>query len=174
MLLWIPLHVENNCNLKKPHWLVKYEEKEKQPSYIRHKDFLCPPPPSCSGYPPWNLKRAGLESSGRIASSSYWKTKRIVSCMYFFGEIFFLLQNFQIFWQKDFFWIFQHFFRFSDFSKNLDFSNLFWFFYGFFWFFGFFWDFHGILGFFWIFEIFGYFGSYEIFWDFFRDFFRFF
>ena len=42
-------------------------------SYIRHEDFLRPSvvlrPPSGSGYPPWILKRAGLESSGRIASS---------------------------------------------------------------------------------------------------------
>ena len=43
-------------------------------SYIRHKDFLLRPAPSCSvtlRVPPWILKRAGLESSGRIASSSY-------------------------------------------------------------------------------------------------------
>ena len=33
--------------------------------------------PSGSYYPPWILKRAGLESYGQIASSKYWKTKRI-------------------------------------------------------------------------------------------------
>ena len=46
------------------------------PSYIRHKDLFRPSPPSFSsvrhdqGTPPARiLKRAGLESSGRIASS---------------------------------------------------------------------------------------------------------
>ena len=38
-------------------------------SYIRHKDFLLLLRPSGSGYPPWILKRARLESSGRFASS---------------------------------------------------------------------------------------------------------
>ena len=41
-------------------------------SYIRHEDFLRPPPPpSCVTLrvPPWILKRGGLESSGRIPSS---------------------------------------------------------------------------------------------------------
>ena len=48
-------------------------------SYIRHEDFLLllRPPPSGSYYPPWILKRAGLESSGRRLISSIGKTKRI-------------------------------------------------------------------------------------------------
>ena len=47
--------------------------------------------PSRSGYPPWILKRAGLESSGRIASSSYWKTKRIA--FFFFLLLLFLKKD---------------------------------------------------------------------------------
>ena len=40
------------------------------PSYIRHEDFLLLlRPPSGSGYPPWILKWAGLESSGRRLNS---------------------------------------------------------------------------------------------------------
>ena len=47
-------------------------------SKIRHKDFrlsfvLCPL--SRSGYPPWILKRGGLENSGRRLISSNGKTK---------------------------------------------------------------------------------------------------
>ena len=38
---------------------------------------VSPPPPSHSYYPSWNMKQAGLESSGRIAFSLYWKTKII-------------------------------------------------------------------------------------------------
>ena len=43
----------------------------------------CPSPAvyvcmSCSGYPPWILKRGGLESSGRILISSNGKTKKIM------------------------------------------------------------------------------------------------
>ena len=38
---------------------------------------------SRSGYPPWILKRGGLESSGRIPSSLYWKTKRIAFFFFF-------------------------------------------------------------------------------------------
>ena len=35
-------------------------------------------PLSRSGYPPWILKRGGLESSGQNGSSQYWKINRIV------------------------------------------------------------------------------------------------
>ena len=38
-------------------------------SNIRHEDFRPFVRASRSGYPPWILKRAGLESSGRIPSS---------------------------------------------------------------------------------------------------------
>ena len=53
-------------------------------SYIRYEDFLCPsPPPSGLGYPPLNLKWAGLESSGQRLISLIGKTKRIT---FFFGK----------------------------------------------------------------------------------------
>ena len=48
------------------------------------------PPPSRSGYPPWNLKRAGLESSGQIASSLYWKTFGFLG----FLKIFWIISDF--------------------------------------------------------------------------------
>ena len=50
---------------------------EKNPKLDTRISFVRSFSPSRSYYPPWNLKRAGLESSGRIASSYYWKTKRI-------------------------------------------------------------------------------------------------
>ena len=57
-------------------------------SYIRHKDFrlpsvLCLPWRSC--YPPWILKRGGLESSGQRIISSMGKTKR-TAFFSFFGK----------------------------------------------------------------------------------------
>ena len=72
-----------------------------------------------SGYPPWNLKRAGLESSGGIVSSLYWKTKVIAffqaekenknkiktDFLDFFG-FFQIIRFFDHFWQfLDFFFL---------------------------------------------------------------------
>ena len=54
-------------------------------------------PMSCSIYPPWILKWAGLESSGRRLISSIVKTKIIA---FFFGNFFFFLLNFQIFGEE--------------------------------------------------------------------------
>ena len=56
-------------------------------SNIRHNDFRPPSfrPPSRSRYPPWILKRGGLESSGRRLISLTSKTKRIA---YFFLFLF--------------------------------------------------------------------------------------
>ena len=65
--------------------------------YFRHKDFgpssVCP---SRSGYPPWNLKRGGLESSGQRLISSIGKTKR--RALFFFNKQKKNLQKFLIFW----------------------------------------------------------------------------
>ena len=140
----------------------------------------CPvlrPPPSCSGHlPPWNLKRAGLESSGQIASSLYWKTKKIA---------FFFCEEKK---KKDFcVFFFKGFSRFSYFLtilENLwilgvfkDFFGLFKIFWGIFWilfqfflfffifyycFFGYFWIFLKFDEFFWIFSphFFWFFGSF--------------
>ena len=63
-------------------------------SNIRHKDFRPFVRLSRSDHPSWIRKRAGLESSGRIASSYYWKTKRKA---FFFIQIFFVEK-------KGFFW----------------------------------------------------------------------
>ena len=143
-----------------------------KPSYIRHKDFLpsfVRPPPSRSGDPPWILQWAGLESSGWITSSWYWRTKRIA--------LFFFLSAkkniFKNFWfnekKKKFFgffnifsdiWIFQRFFKFSNF----------WIFFWFLNFLGDFRNFSGFLkyffGFFWIFWFFWIFGYFDFFLDF--------
>ena len=62
--------------------------------------------PSRSGDPPWILKRAGLESSGGIAYSSYWKNRRIAFLCNFFCDLFIFL-----FLDKKKV-IFQHFCRF--------------------------------------------------------------
>ena len=124
-------------------------------SNIRHEDFRLSVRVSRSGYPPWILKRGGLESSGRIASSKYW--------------IFWTFLNFCICW--NFFWFFVGFFgiffekkvNFWGFSGFLDFLTsfnffyfwgflwIFWTFLDFSWFFGFFLDFFWIILFFLIF-----------------------
>ena len=70
-------------------------------SYIRHKDFrssVRPPSLSGSGYPPWILKRAGLESSGQFASSEYWKTKRIA--FFFSAKKNYIFEIFRFFEKK--------------------------------------------------------------------------
>ena len=78
-------------------------------SYIRKKES-CPAPAavSRSGYPPWILKRGGLESSGQKLISSFGKTKRIAFLYFFFGKKKYF-QNFQIFWKKVIFWDFLRF-----------------------------------------------------------------
>ena len=80
------------------------------------------PTPSRSGYPSWILKRGGLESSGRIVSSWYWKTKRkVFFFLSFFGKTkknkkkinkmkIDFLRFFEIFGFLDHFW---HFFVFG-------------------------------------------------------------
>ena len=78
---------------------------------------------------PWILKRGGLESSGRIPSSLYWKTKRIA--FFFFGNNFFFFKFF-------------FFLKKSDFLRFLDFLTIF----DNFWIF---WVFYVFLDFFWIF-----------------------
>ena len=50
-------------------------------------------PPSCSGYPPWILKRGVLEISGQRVISLNGKAKRLASCSAFF--FFFSSSNFQ-------------------------------------------------------------------------------
>ena len=70
---------------------------------ISVRSFVCM---SRSGYPPWILKRGGLESSGRRLISSIGKTKRI-AFFYFF------------FWRKNIFS------KFSDFLKKSDFFGFF-------------------------------------------------
>ena len=51
------------------------------PSYIRKEKYRPATTPAApmsrSGYPPWILKRGGVESSGRRLISSIGKTKRI-------------------------------------------------------------------------------------------------
>ena len=64
--------------------------------------------PSRAGYPPWIQKRGGLESSGWIASSLYWKTKTIA----FFVAIF--ASSKLIF----FCWTTVNFGYFQDFSRS--------------------------------------------------------
>ena len=87
-------------------------------------------------HPPWILKRVGLESSGRIPSSLYWKTKRIAFFFFFFGKNFFLnffldfLNFFWIFWI--FFWIFWIFWDFLRFFDVFLFFLIFLFFWDFF------------------------------------------
>ena len=75
-------------------------------SYIRHKDFICPSPPSGSGYPPRILKQAGLESSGQRLISSIGETKRIG----FFSSSFFVKKEIfakcSVFFHSDFFGFF--------------------------------------------------------------------
>ena len=59
--------------------------------YIRHKDyrpFVHPPSRLC--YPPWILKRGGLESSGQRLISSVGKTKRIAFIIF---QCTFIFQN---------------------------------------------------------------------------------
>ena len=80
----------------------------------RHKEFL--PHPSirhAQGTPPWILKRAGLESSGQIPTSSYWKTKRI-NKMLTKKNIF---SKFSDFW-KNLIWDFSIFFDFLTIFDN--------------------------------------------------------
>ena len=62
-------------------------------SNIRHDDFRASVRVSRSGYPPWILKRGGLESSGRIPSSLYWKTKRIAFIYFFRRKKIFFKKN---------------------------------------------------------------------------------
>ena len=74
-----------------------------QPSYIRkgkcRPATTTTPPVSRSGYPPWILKRAGLESSGRRLISSIGKTKGIAFC-FVFSKFFFFLKIFRFFEKK--------------------------------------------------------------------------
>ena len=53
--------------------MVSYMRKGKK----RSATTTTPATVSRSGYPPWILKLAGLESSGQIVYSQYGKTKRI-------------------------------------------------------------------------------------------------
>ena len=137
-------------------------------SNIRHKDFrpfVCPL--SRSGYPPWILKQAGLESSGRRLISSIGKTKKNAFFCFWQKKKYF--QNFQIFW---------NIVIFSDFRIVWPFLTIF----GFFGFFYEFLNFFGYFGFFWIFwifldfldflDVFWIFGFFEIFWNY-LDFFGF-
>ena len=128
-----------------------------QKSYIRHEDFLRLSVRSSVTLrgPPWILKRAGLESSGRRLISSIGKTKIIALYFYFFSGKKKYFQNFQIFWKKVIFLNFSKFFQifgfFYPFWKILNFLV---FFMDFWIFFGFFAIFFGFFGFFldfWIF-----------------------
>ena len=110
-----------------------------------------------SVYPPWILKRAGQQSSSQIASSKYWKTKRLAFFFCNFSFYFFIL-DFEIF--QDF-WIFDYFWQFLDFRVFLkDFWISFRFFFGIFCiFFAFIFDLFDFLNFlkfldFWIFFLF--------------------
>ena len=60
-----------------------------------------PPPPSRSYYPPWILKRAGLESSGRRLISSIGKTMGIAFFFFFGNIIFFFKPKTIYFFQKN-------------------------------------------------------------------------
>ena len=89
--------------------------------------------PPRSGYPPWILKRGGLESSGRRLISPIGKKKE--------NSIFFLRKkNIK---KKSFFFVKSHFFDFLVFLDCFDHFQFFWF-----------WGFNGFFGFFWILLIF--------------------
>ena len=99
--------------------------------------------PSRSGDPPWNLKRAGLESSGWRLVSSIGKTKKITFCFFFQRKK--KIQK-KINKKNDFlrffeiFGFFDHFWKFLDFLVFYGFFNFFCNFLGFFWIFSVFWD----------------------------------
>ena len=121
------------------------------------------PTPSCSGYPPWILKRVGLESTGWRLISSIGKTKRIA---FFFGKKKYA-QNVQIFLKwffKDFLTFFCRFLDFLTFSIFLGFLWVFWVFWDIFW------DFLRFVGFFLDFLDFWIFWIYLDFFGFFLDF----